>query len=546
MPDHSRTTTAQGCLSTSAIASEGAAPETITLTRRELIRLLGGAAAGAGSATLGLGAAPAFAQGTPKQGGVLKISAPANPSSLDPATGGAGSDHVFLFTMFSTLVEWDYATLKAEPGLAEAWSYPDPKTLVLDLRRNVVFHDGAPFDAEAVKFNIERAKTHPRSNIKADLVTVDKVEILDSHKVALKLTQPDAALPLILSDRAGMMVSPRSAAQGTGPEGDRKPVGAGPWKFVSWQDNQKIVVTRNEKFWRAERPYLDGIEFAIIPELNTGLRSVIAGQNDLIYSLQPTQKLILDRAKALKSATGPTVYCIQIYLNYGRPPLNDVRVRRAINHAIDRETLVKLAMSGLGEAAWMNLPSTHWAFDPSLVNCWPYDPDKARKLLAEAGHPNGMDLNLLGYTDQISVQRQEILIEQFRKAGIRCRFSNGSIAEKSAAYFAEKQGDGLLSAWTGRPDPSLSYALMYLKNAYFNAGQVEASPELTAAIMASRGTSDQAERKRHLATVQKIVTDLALVAPLMFPSELDAFQAKVQGFKPNLLGKPKFENVSLG
>ncbi|MBP8307884.1 MAG: hypothetical protein KAY46_11505, partial [Burkholderiaceae bacterium] len=118
----------------------------------------------------------AIAQGAPRRGGVLKVAAPANPSSLDPATGGAGTDHVFLYTMFDTLIEWEYATLQARPGLAESWSFTDPKTMVLNLRKGVVFHDGTPFDAAAVKFNIERAKTAPRSNIKADLATVETVE----------------------------------------------------------------------------------------------------------------------------------------------------------------------------------------------------------------------------------------------------------------------------------------------------------------------------------------------------------------------------------
>ncbi|MFT4102731.1 MAG: ABC transporter substrate-binding protein [Burkholderiaceae bacterium] len=517
----------------------------VNVSRRELVSLLTGACVTGAAAAGGL-AVPgaAWAQAAPRKGGVLRVSAPANPSSLDPATGGAGSDHAFLFPIFSTLIEWDYETLKPQPGLAESWSYPDNKTLLLNLRKGVTFHDGAPFDAEAVKFNIERAKTSQRSNIKADLATVERVEIVGPHQVALKLTQADSALPLILSDRAGMMVSPK-AAQALGNEHDRKPVGAGPWKFVSWSDNQKIVVTRNDAYWRPGMPYLDGIEFAIIPELNTGLRSLIAKQNDFAYSLQPNQKQVIDRAKGLKSVVGSTLYCQQIYLNFGKGALADVRVRRALNHAVDRDTYVKLTMAGLGEAAWMNLPSTHWAYDKSLANCWPHDPELARKLLAEAGHKDGLELSLLGYTDQASVQRQEILIEQFRKAGIRARFTNGSIAEKSAQYFVEKQGDGLLSAWTGRPDPSLSYALMYMKNAYFNASQLEASPELTAALLASRSLDDLEGRKRALAKVQKIVTDLALVVPLAFPPELVAMGPNVAGYKPSLLGKPKFDLISL-
>src|SRR5882757_11102045 len=190
-------------------------------TRREAMALISGAL---GAATLG---GRAFAQATPKKGGTLRISAPANPSSLDPTTGGAGSDHAFLFTMYDTLTEWEFETLKPKPGLAESWSFADPTTFVLNIRPGVTFHDGTPLDAEAVKFNLERNKSDPKSNIKADLVTVASVEVTGPMQVTMKLNTPDAALPGILSDRAGMMVSPTAVRASAAGNVARTPVGAG-------------------------------------------------------------------------------------------------------------------------------------------------------------------------------------------------------------------------------------------------------------------------------------------------------------------------------
>ena len=253
-------------------------------TRRELMALMTGALAGSA-----LGGS-AFAQGTPKRGGTLRISAPANPSSLDPATGGAGSDHAFLFTMYDTLTEWDFETLKPKPGLAESWKFTDPNTLVLNIRAGVTFHDGTPLDAEAVKFNLERNKSDAKSNIKADLGSMASAEVTGPMQVTLKLSTPDAALPGILSDRAGMMVSPTAVKAASAGTLNRTPVGAGAYAFVSWADGEKIVIKRNEKYWKPNRPYPDGIELSIIPELTTGARSVTAGQNDLIYQLPPRQK----------------------------------------------------------------------------------------------------------------------------------------------------------------------------------------------------------------------------------------------------------------
>src|SRR3954453_7706464 len=238
----------------------------------------------------------ALAQGTPKRGGILRISAPANPSSLDPATGGAGSDHAFLFTMYDTLTEWEFETLKPKPGLAESWRFTDPSTLVLNIRAGVTFHDGTPLDAEAVKFNLDRNKSDPKSNIKADLAAMASAAVTGPMQVTLKLNTPDAALPGIPSDRAGMMVSPTAVKASSAGNVARTPVGAGAYAFVSWADAEKIVIKRNGKYWKPNRPYPDGIEFSIIPELTTGARSVTAGQNDLIYQLPPRQKAIVERA----------------------------------------------------------------------------------------------------------------------------------------------------------------------------------------------------------------------------------------------------------
>ena len=509
-------------------------------TRREAMALISGAMAG-----VALGG-NARAQGAPKRGGILRISAFTNPSSLDPATGGAGSDHAFLFTMYDTLTEWDYETLKPKPGLAESSNFTDPTTFVLNIRPGVTFHDGTPLDAEAVKFNFERNKSDPKSNIKADLATVAFVEVTGPMQITLKLNTPDAAMPGILSDRAGMMVSPTAVKASASGNLARTPVGAGAYAFVSWADGERIIVKRNEKYWKADRPYPDGIEFAIIPELTTGVRSVTAGQNDLIYQLPPRQKAVVERSNNLKLVNGPTLYVFQVFLNWAKPPFDDIRVRKAFNFAIDREAFVKASLAGLAEPAYMNLPKSHWAYDKSVAGLYPYDPDKARKLLAEAGFKEGTGIEIGGYPDQDSVQREEILIEQLRKVGIGLRFLTSPVAEAAGAFFgAEKRGCGLLAAWTGRPDPSLTYSLMFTKDAYFNGGRAPVPPELEAAIKESRASEDIEIRRKAFATVQRLVMENAFVVPLAFQYELVAMNKRVQGYRPNLLGKPKYDDVWL-
>lgn len=510
------------------------------ISRRDALGLMTGA--------VGAMMAPGLvmAQETPKKGGTLRVSAFTNPSSLDPATGGAGSDHTFLFTMYDTLTEWEYDTLKPKPGLAESWSFTDPTTLVLKIRSGITFHDGTQLDAEAVRFNIDRGKNDAKSNIKADLATVASVDVTGPMQVTLKLSTPDTALPAILSDRAGMMASPTALKAAASGDLKRTPVGTGAYTFVSWADGERIVTKRNEKYWKANRPFMDSIEFAIIPELTTGARSVVANQNDLIYQLPPRQKVVVERAPILKVVTGPTLYVFQIFLNWGKAPVDDVRVRQALNFAIDREAFVKASLAGLAEPATMNLPKSHWAYDKSVAELYPYDPAKARKLLADAGFKSGTILELGGYPDQDSVQRQEVLTEQLRQVGVGIKFINAPVAEASAAFFGtEKRGVGLLAAWTGRPDPSQTYSLMFTKDAYFNAGRTPAPEGLEAAIKDSRSSEDLDFRRTAFAKVQRLVMESALVIPLAFQYELVAMNKRVQGYRTNLLGKPKYDDVWL-
>ena len=319
--------------------------ERFRLSRRDIL-VLAGISALASSSGLS-----AFAQEAAKKGGVLKVAAPANPSSLDPATGGSGFDHTILWALYDTLIEWDYDTLIPKPGLAR-WSFPEPKRMVLDIQAGVTFHDGTALDAEAVKFNLDRNRRDERSNIKTDLDSVESVEVTKPLQVTLHLKNADAALPAILSDRAGMMVSPTNI-QMLGQDTNRKPVGAGPWKFVSWADNDKVIVTRNENYWRSRRPYLDGIEFSIVPESATALRDrplpASSGQIDMAYLLPARLKPIIERSSSLQNVAAPTLFCQQIYLNYRRTPMNDVRVRQAMNYAINRDAYIRAAMGG-----WVN------------------------------------------------------------------------------------------------------------------------------------------------------------------------------------------------
>ena len=399
--------------------------------RRDVMK---GTAAAAGALLLPGGA---IAQGTPRKGGVLRVAMPYNPGSVDPMTGRNLTDFNVLYGVFDALVDFEPLTLELKPGLAKTWKFTDLKTLVLDLVDGVKFHDGTPFNAEAVKFNLERYKNDPRSNVKSDLGTVDKVEVTGPSQVTIRLNKPNVGLPTILTNRVGLMVSPTSI-QEKGPNVDRNPVGTGPFKFVSWQDNDSFVLTRNENYWRPGLPYLDGINMRIISELNTVARTVIAGETDVALNLQPQQKVVADRSPNVVTKVFPSLVPYGAFINYSRPPLDDMRIRQALNYAINRDEINKVAALGLGQVSSTILSKSLWACDPATANYYTHDVDKAKKLLAEAGHPDGIEIESIGWPDQTAMQRQE-LDHLAARQGRHPRQADGAVPAAGRAGVHDRQ-----------------------------------------------------------------------------------------------------------
>jgi ABC-type transport system substrate-binding protein len=508
------------------------------------------AACGGGSSspdtTAGPGTTAAGGGGTettaPAQGGTLRVVHPTAPTTLDPAAGNSGFDHIYLYPMFDTLVNWTEETLEAIPGLATSWEYPDPQTLVFTLNEGVTFHDGTPFNAEAVKANIERSKTWEKSNIKGDLATIDTVEVVSEYVVQLNLNSADSALPLILSDRAGMMVSP--TAWEADPDGfGSKPVGTGPFIFREFRTGELVAMDRWADYW-GQPANLDAIEFSIIIDRDTGINAVVSGEQDFTFNIPPNQLPRVQAQQNLVVDLSPGLFHYQFYVNLGRPPFDDVRVREAMAIAIDRDGFVAATQEGTGEVAWGALPSSHWAYAKALEPTFAYDPERAKQLLAEAGYANGLTIEVVSWTDDPSVRRAEVLQAQFAAVGITMNVVTTEVPQATASFFNDKRYDAYLAAWTGRPDPSLTYALVFSKNGYFNTAGVE-TPGLEDAIAASRSVADQTERAKAFLEAERIVSENVLYIPVAYPPDFSLYSNKVGNYTPNLLAKPKLNYVTL-
>ena len=505
-------------------------------TRRNLL------AAGGIGLLAASGVGRAVAQGRDK--GVLRVAATLSPTSLDPVTGRGGSDHVCLYLFYDTLVEFDEQTLKPRPGLASKWTYTDPKTLVLTLRPGVVFHDGTPFDASVVKFNLDRAAKHPRSSIQVDVGGIESIEVTGPLEVTLRLKIADSSIPLTLSDRAGMMVSP-AAIEKFGADHDRNPVGTGPWSMTAFRPGERLTGVKNDRYWKPGLPVVANIQVSFILDLNTCLRTVVSGENDFTYNLSSVQAQAAEKTPSVVLTRTATIGNMwHVWMNNGRAPFNDVRVRRALLHSIDKNAYNRATQRGMGEVATGLYPKAYWAYHAESSGAHPLDVEKAKALLAEAGHSNGIDAVFRVFPDQFSQQSFEVIAAMAAKAGFRLKPVSGGTPGAVADSFFGGEGDMMMGRWSGRPDPSVAFATLYAKGAYFNPGSQEADG-FKEALAKTLSVEDPADRAPLLRELQKIVTDNAQDLPLVFEPLVAVYSKRVKNYVPNLLGKPRFENVSL-
>jgi ABC-type transport system substrate-binding protein len=472
-------------------------------------------------------------------GGTLRYASISEPTTFDPHKGASGGDHVSLYPIFDRLLNADPKTLAPQPFLAKGWKFTDPKTLVLELQQGVMFTDGTPFDAAAVVANIERGKTMPDSSIKTDLASVDSVEATGQFEATLHLNAPDSSLLGVLADRAGMMVSPTAAAK---PDFDSHPIGTGPYPLKNWTPGDNWTYGRNDTYWHKGLPYLDGLEIHLVSDANTRINGLRSGQFDFIDGIPPASLQDVQGADGITVDNSPTILEYMIWLNTARGPLADVRVRQAINMAIDRDALWKGTMYGTGEPAWIPVPSQHWAFDKALAPSFKYDPAAAKQLLVDAGYGDGFTLNITSTAQDDYTQRAEVVQADLAKIGIKLVVTPQQTTDSVQSYFKDKTVDGYNSAMTARADPSITYQTVFSAASFYNAAATSPAG-FEDLLKAAREAQTTADRQAAFAALDKAVVDNALWVPLVFPASISAYSSSFKGFVPSLIAKPDFSTM---
>ncbi|OYX42657.1 MAG: ABC transporter substrate-binding protein [Rhodobacterales bacterium 32-67-9] len=484
--------------------------------------------------------APALAETPP---GVLVVGQIAEPQSLDPHAVTAVNDFRILMNVYDGLVRYRPGTLEVEPALATAWEISEDGTVyTFTLREGVTFHDGSAFDAEAVVFNFDRMlkDDHPYHDtgpfpLSFFFSAVKSVEAVDAKTVTFTLNEPYAPFLSNLAYPTGLIVSP-AAVQAHGKEFGRHPSGTGPFKFAEWRANEAVVVEKNPGYWDGEAA-LQAVIYRPITDANTRVAEMLAGGIDLMVEVPPTA-LSQFRGDAFKVAEQAGPHLWFLILNAKDGPFADKRVRQAANYAINKEALVNDVLEGTAAvAAGPTPPAFAWAYNEAL-SPYPYDPEKARALLAEAG-AEGAEL-----TFYVTEGGSGMLDPVAMGTAIQADLAAVGLTVKIETYewntFLGKVNPGLEGkadmaemAWmTNDPDTLPFLALRtdaWPDKGGFNSGYYS-NPKVDELLEAARVSTDQSERARLYKEMQEIVHD---DAPWVFVANWKqnaVTSAAVQGF----------------
>jgi len=463
----------------------------------------------------------------------LRIGLADDPDMLDPTLARTYTSRIVFAALCDKLVDIT-PELDIAPQLATEWHWVDDnKGLVLKLRPGVKFQDGEKLDAAAVKFSIERHLTMPGSNRKAEISAISAVEIIDDLTVKLVLKAPFAPLLAALSDRAGMIVSPK-AAQAPGDFANH-PVCAGPYKFAERVAQDRIVLERFADYWNKDAVHFDRIVYLPIPDSTIRLANLQSGGLDLLERLAATdlENTRKDTRLKVSSTTSLGYQALVVNINNGphaKGPLSDPRAREALEASIDRKALNDVVFNGIFT------PGNQWVEpkNPFYVKSHPIpgrDLAKAKQLLAAAGMPNPQ-LTLVAANSPETIRAAQVIQAMAGEAGFDIKIE---AAESISAIQASVDGkfDIYMNNWSGRSDPDGNlYNFVSCKAPpAFNVSHY-CDPTVDAELDAARSAGDAAGRLAHYAKVaDHILADRPLIY-LWHPTLLFAMNAKLAGFTP--------------
>ena len=496
------------------------------LARRGLLGL-----AVAGVAVGGMPCAFAQSGAAPKRGGRLTIGADADPIGLDPTTLTAFSSYDFTALMYNGLLRWS-AEMKVEPDLATGFEQPDDLTYVFKLRAGVKFHNGQAFDAGDVKYTFDRIRDPATASPNAAIfASIKAVTVVDPLTVRFDLHAPNAAFLSYMATNPLGVIVPRGVA-----ELNTKPVGTGPFVFEAYQPNQLFTLKANSDYYEKGLPYLGEVAFRFFKDQGSLTAALRSKAIDMTWFKDPkVSAQIVRTSPDLVSAPGKTTRTFPVWMNLKAAPMNDVRVRRALSLATDRKACLETVLGGSGKVAAM-VPESHVGGYDGVAEMPYYKTDipAAKKLLAEAGHANGIDLGdyICVAANPLDVACAQILQQQWAEAGIKVAIKPMETAPLITMWVKGEFPALLSIALSWSPDPDAILSRILSTSASGKAlGMSDAA--LDGMIVGARTILDRGKRAAAYLEIQKRINDQAYVLDIyQYPLRWEAWWNYAKGYVP--------------
>jgi len=466
------------------------------------------------------------------RGGTLRVGLNSDLTTMDPHMSTAAVDRQVYQSIYNPLVRLD-KDLTLKPELAEKWDFTDPTTLVFTLRKGVKFHDGTDFNAAAVKFNFDRMMNPDNKSPRAsEISSVKEVTVVDDSTIKLTLKAPNASLLAVLSDRAGMIISPAAITK-FGKDLARNPVGTGPFKFVEWVTGDHLSTVKFDQYWEKgtdnqSLPYLDGVTYKPVTDASQRLTSVKTGTLDLIDQIASKDYAGLKGSKDPIMSEVAALEWQGLEVNNAKPPFDKVGARQALNYALDRDSIAKDVLFGTVTPGQGPISPSSWAFDAS-INTYKRDVTKSKDLLTKAGltAPVKFDCMIVNSPDGLLLG--QAIKEQLTAGGFDMNIVQLDFPTALAKYNA-KDYTCFQIGWSGRPDPDANFYQFMHSTGSQNTYNY-ANPKVDELLDKARATYDQAQRKDLYTQATKLVNDDGGIgAWLYWPTNIKVWSPKVNNF----------------
>ncbi len=449
----------------------------------------------------------------------VTIALAGEPTTLDPQKATDRLTSIITTNIFDSLTFRD-KDMKIQPGLATSFKRLNDRTWQFQLREGVKFHNGEPFDASVVKFSIERIlNPETKSPMISYVNTIEKVEIVNPMTVNITTKAPDPLLLYRVAELHGQMMPPKYLKEKGDVEFAKLPVGTGPYKVERFAKNDRLVLVANEQYWRGA-PKIKRITIRPVNEDATRMAMALSGEADLVTNVPPVQVASLKGSGRLSIVSVPTPRLFYVVIDTSKPPFTDKRVRQALNYAVDVPTIIQKVFMGYGKRVATYVGMQSFGYDPA-VQPFPYDPERAKKLLAEAGYPNGFAVTFDSYTGGLADPStlSEAVAGYLEKVGIKVSlnvqefgvFAKRRLANNTNPLYMYSFGDMWLDA-----DLPLKYMMQGKLGHYYVNDPLKAKIEEAGRIF------DEAKRRAIYYEVQMTLKE---EAPKIFLLQYEAIFA---------------------